>query len=93
VFNVYDINEGKYLDFDDMYEFVKKLKTHCVDTFDDHITGFCHELENKTMQELLDLADETELEGLVFRPLKEITDPSFGRVSFKVISNKYLLKN
>jgi hypothetical protein len=42
---------------------------------------------------LLDLADETELEGLVFRPLKEITDPSFGRVSFKVISNKYLLKN
>ncbi len=93
VFNVYDINEGKYLDFDDMFEFVKKLGIHCVDTFDDHITGFCHELENKTMQELLDLADETELEGLVFRPLKEITDPNFGRVSFKVISNKYLLKN
>ena len=56
-------------------------------------TGISPDLSNLTMQELLDLADETELEGLVFRPLKEITDPSFGRVSFKVISNKYLLKN
>lgn len=53
-----------------------------------------------TVDEILALADGPSMvnpkanrEGLVFRPIKEITDPKFGRVSFKAISNKWLLKN
>ena len=53
-----------------------------------------------TLDELLSLADfksllnsKTNAEGLVVRPSKyNIIDPNIGRLSFKVISNKYLLK-
>lgn len=34
-----------------------------------------------------------QIEGVVIRPLKETYDREFGRVSFKVINNKFLLKN
>jgi hypothetical protein len=30
-------------------------------------------------------------EGLVFRPMFEVRDPSLGRLSFKAISNQWLL--
>jgi RNA ligase (TIGR02306 family) len=95
VFNVYDINEGKYLDFEKMIYFVDKLNLSFAKTIKlDKINNiYYNNITNLTMQDLLDLADETGLEGLVFRPLQEINDPNFGRVSFKVISNKYLLKN
>lgn len=34
-----------------------------------------------------------EREGIVVRPYENIEHPKYGRISFKVISNKYLLKN
>lgn len=58
------------------------------------------ELIPQTVEAILALADgpseinpKVMREGLVFRPIDEIDDPKFGRVSFKAISNAYLLKN
>lgn len=38
------------------------------------------------------LNPEQEREGIVLRPFENIVHPKYGRISFKVISNKYLLK-
>jgi hypothetical protein len=54
-----------------------------------------------TVEEMLAFAEgksvinpNSEREGLVFRPMVNIYDKMTGhRLSFKVISNKYLLKN
>ena len=52
-----------------------------------------------TMEELLEysqgksqLNPQQEREGIVLRPFENIVHPKYGRISFKVISNKYLLK-
>lgn len=36
---------------------------------------------------------DKQIEGVVIRPIKEIHDRHHGRISFKVINNKFLLKN
>lgn len=87
VFNVYDINNGKYLNLKEAREFTENLGLKFVEIVEENIT-----LERLTMDDLMAKADATGLEGLVFRPMEEINDISFGRVSFKVISNRYLLK-
>jgi len=55
---------------------------------------------NFTLEEVLAMADgpsflnpDVMREGIVFRPEDETRDPKFGRVSFKAISNAYLLKH
>lgn len=96
VFNVFDINTGKYLD------------THCAKEI---VTGIQFGLkwvpfvtkiqinDYTTVEYLLHLAEgpsllnpNQEREGLVWRPLNEIEFLRYGRVSFKTISNKFLLK-
>ena len=39
-----------------------------------------------------DLNPKVEREGVVWRPMLERNDPRIGRVAFKAISNRYLLK-
>lgn len=87
VFNVYNIEEGQFLNYHDAIDFVKNIGLTFVDS---QVFGT---LGGKTMDDLLELADQTKLEGLVFRPTKETYDEKFGRVSFKVISNNYLVKH
>ena len=87
IFSVYDIQAGKYLAFREMKSFVSKIGLEIVDAFDYGQSTLTH----FTPEKLLEMADTTNLEGLVFRPLTELYDPKLGRVSFKVISNKYLL--
>jgi len=89
VFNVYSILEGKYLDYREAVDFVEGIGLQfvkCIEVSNETT------LNGKTMDDFLAAADLTGLEGLVYRPVKEVTDPRFGRVSFKVISNNYLLK-
>jgi len=88
IFNVYDIANAKYLSLEKMSEFVAKIDLELVEIFD----YGQKDLQNMTADKLLEIADKCGLEGLVFRPREELRDPEFGRVSFKVISNKYLLK-
>jgi len=98
VFDVYDIDKGTYVDYEELVRITKALELKMVPVLN---TDFILE---HSVDELIADADgssvlrkETLREGLVFKPLQEIYDPSFNklyrsRVSFKSISNKFLLK-
>jgi len=92
VFNVYDIKKGEYLDYEKAVQFTNNIGLSFVDIFHPKKDKEYYSLENYSLQDFLDLADSTGLEGLVFRPTVKIND-AFERVSFKVISNNYLLKS
>lgn len=97
VFNVYDIVETRYLNYDEFIAFCNTLGLKTVPIEDDNVvlTG------NETVDELLALADGTYpnghlREGLVWRPVTEmksdlLKDYPNSRLSFKTVSNKYLL--
>lgn len=86
-FNVYDIDNGKYLNFDDFVDFLEKSCLPVVTILEDEF------ILPETLEELLKYAEAkssynvhtiTEREGVVIR--------SHDRtISFKVISNKFLL--
>lgn len=88
VFYVYDINKAEYLTLENTELFCKELGLTTVPIIDRDF------IINHTMDELLNLANRKSiinpnmiLEGIVFR-LKENTQ----KISFKIISNEYLLK-
>lgn len=93
-YNVFSINESKYLDFQDFLRFCLDLQIATVPVLDPTVPL------NFTLEEILNFADghsryaPVAREGLVFRPIteaREIINGSEGRLSFKVISNQYLL--
>lgn len=97
VFNTYDIEKTKYLDFDDFKKFVEKIMDlETVPVIDDNL------VLNHTIEDLLQLANAKSplnpnviQEGIVVRPVKEATALIAGaisRFSFKVVSVDYLLK-
>ena len=84
VFDIYDIKEGKYLNPADREDIIKRMGL-------DHVPIIFHGFElDVGIDELLTMAEgksflaEVEREGLVF---KEVN----GGITFKAISNKYLL--
>jgi len=88
-FYVIDIKTGQYFKLDDMLHFVKELGLRTVPIVNDNF------ILNHTVEELLKMADMPSpmnpalpQEGLVFR----LYD-STKKISFKVISNAYLLKH
>lgn len=83
IFNVYSILDKRYLNHQEASDFANKLGLKFVDVI--------YKGKLPSLEEMFKLADDTKLEGLVFRPKTEKTDPNLGRLSFKVISNKYLL--
>lgn len=96
VFNVYDFMEGRYLDFSTMLAFCENLGLETVPVVHAEIAlpGSVAELvamaDGKSM-----LGLDCDREGLVFRPITEQREEMRGsqsRLSFKAISNKYLLK-
>jgi RNA ligase (TIGR02306 family) len=93
MYNVFDIKTGEYFGFGDFLLFAKDFG------FDTVPIVFSEFVLDHGIQELLTIADgysvlnsEILREGLVFRGLQEIRDPDLGRLSFKAISNKFLLK-
>ncbi len=95
IFNVYDIMGSRFLNYDEFIEFCKRWELQTVPVEDDNVvlTG------NETVEELLLRADGVYhgghlREGLVWRPVIEMTSPTLdnGRLSFKTVSNKYLMK-
>ena len=96
VFNVYNIKDGRYLDFEEFVKFCEKIGVDTVPIIDSAY------ILNNSVEELLEIADgkskllnTANREGLVFRPIIESEDEingSISRLSFKVVSNKYLLK-
>ncbi len=90
-FNMYDIDNHKYLDFDEFNKTLKKLDLKTVP-----ILYTDYKLVND-VQELVKLATGTsklhkvKREGIVVRPVHEKQD-AMGRFSFKVLNPEFLLK-
>ena len=86
VFNVFDIATGEYFSKDDMKDFCWKMELNTVPILDEQF------LLPDSIEDLLKYAEgkselaDVEREGVVIR-----TDGK--KISFKVISNKFLLKN
>jgi RNA ligase (TIGR02306 family) len=97
-FNIYDIKNGKYLDYKDFINICNELnlKTVPIDLVKED--GF--EDFDYSLLAWLDRAKGNYLntnnpkEGIVVRPLKELYSKTLqGRLSFKVINNDFLLKH
>ncbi len=92
-FNVYDIANHRYLDHDAAREFLNEIDVPAVETIE---RG---ESFGYSQNALLALAEgkypgtTNEREGIVVRPLTETrSEVLSGRLSFKAISNRFLLK-
>lgn len=93
LFDVYDIDEHKYYEYHEIIAFCEDYDFHMVP-----ILCFARDIDC-TIDVLLEYADGTSLlnrdtlrEGIAIRMMPEVYHPKIGRVSFKAISNKYLLK-
>lgn len=96
VFNVYDIKKGEYLSYKDLVTFVNDLGLQMVPVITDNF------VLNHSVEDLLELAMSNSpinssvlQEGIVIRPLveqKAMIGGGLQRLSFKVVSNYYLLK-
>lgn len=92
-FNIYNIDEGEYLDYPEFRWLCKALELQTVPIITDSFTL------PQTIDELVTVATRKSLispdllaEGIVIRPMAEVKDEDLGRLSFKCISPTYLLK-
>jgi RNA ligase (TIGR02306 family) len=96
VFNVYSIGDGRFLDFDEMVGFCEDRSWITVPVVNRALKLPSDVAEVITMADGTSLiAPSSDREGLVFRPLIETREEIRGgmsRLSFKAISNRYLLK-
>lgn len=92
-FNVFDIDERRYLDFEEFKYMIEKwLGYETVPVLEvNHILRNDLEFYIKDADGMKSQLADVLAEGKVYRPMKEIHDPKIGRVSFKVINNTYLL--
>jgi RNA ligase (TIGR02306 family) len=96
VFNVYSIGEGRFLNFGEMKAFCAERSWTTVPVVDESfeltsdVEKIVYMADGKSL-----LSPDCDREGLVFRPLIETREEIRGvmrRLSFKSISNAYLLK-
>lgn len=90
-FSLYWIDEQRYGDHHELTGICRILGLDRVPTihYGDVLPATLEETL-RTAEGRSDIGD-TEREGLVYRPLIEHTDPVLGRLSFKAISNRFLL--
>jgi RNA ligase (TIGR02306 family) len=91
-FNLFDINRGEYEDHPALVKFCWDMDLPRV-----QVVAFGDVLP-ATLPQVLEMAEGRSLlngdkprEGLVFRPMFEVRDSKLGRLSFKAISNQWLL--
>jgi RNA ligase (TIGR02306 family) len=99
IFNLFDIDTGKYLGYDDMKNFAMKHNLRTVPFL--HV-GWFNEINGTkrwSVNDLLNFANElnydngTPAEGVVWRAANEAySEVLKGRLSFKTISNRFLEK-
>lgn len=92
VFNVFDVSAYRYLDHADMLTAVAAMGL-------DAVPPLGTLLLNHSVDELVALSEgvsvlnpKAQREGIVLRPLVEVEDEYLGRLSFKAINPKFLLK-
>lgn len=93
IFNVYDVEHKRYLDFNNMITFCKEYGFKTVPIID--VFTFNH-----TLPQLLEMSKgvydgtNNRREGIVIRTILEMySNVLKGRMSFKVLNNDYLLKD
>jgi RNA ligase (TIGR02306 family) len=93
LFNLWNIDEQRYMDFSDLEAFCAEFNIPMVPVLEVKDTF------NYTMSDLIDKANSLKYpcgnwaEGIVVRPLINRNHYRLGRVSFKVISEPFMLKN
>lgn len=94
IFNVFDIDEYRYYNFEEMKEFCEEYGFKTVPILNEEFS-----LKNESVDNLVNnslgisqLNKHIQREGLVIRSIIEATDEELGRLSFKVINPKFLLK-
>lgn len=93
VYHAYDIDNQRYYDHDEFMALCKEIGVETVPVLE------IRKLDGIIFDELLAMADgesklyKTKREGIVIKSRVEKTDPETGRLSFKVISNKFLMKH
>jgi RNA ligase (TIGR02306 family) len=94
VFNVYDIRGACYLGHRETREFLSRAGIPMVETIEIG-EAFAYEQEDLlTLAEGKYAGTTNEREGIVIRPQEEQQSPTLGgRLSFKAISNRFLLKD
>lgn len=91
-FNIFDIDQYKYLDFEEFKSIIGDLGLETVPILDENfvmINDIDKLVEMAMVKSVIN--DKAWIEGKVFRPLKETRDMD-GRVSFKAINPEFLLK-
>lgn len=95
IFNIFSINDYTYLSGPNVKTFCDDIGFKMVPVLD-----WNHTIHNDVKKYVDTYNDMThpvyqnkQIEGVVIRPLKEIYDIDYGRISFKVINNNFLLKN
>ena len=92
-YHAYDIDNQQYYDHDDFMALCEEIGVDTVPVLE------IKKLDGITLEELLTMADgesklyKTKREGIVIKSRTEEYDPETGRLSFKVISNKFLMKH
>lgn len=93
-FNAMHRNTGEYMDYQDFVNYCSEMGVEHVPIIETEKS-----LRGLTVDQIVDLATRKSLinpevwvEGVVFRPMHEQRDPKIGRVSFKAINPKFLLK-
>jgi len=92
-FNAYDMVKKKYLNFKEFTNICKELDIETVPivAYEQKLLPSVDKMvEWATTKSFLN--ENVLAEGLVFRSMKEMTDPDLGRLSFKVINPEFLLK-
>jgi len=94
VFDIFSIDKYEYVGYDKLKTWTEQLGLPMVDIVFEGV------FEWKNVEELVDFAAEqkypngSNAEGIVIRPIEETySDVLSGRMAFKVISPKFLLKN
>lgn len=93
VFNIFDLDDRKYLNYNDFVNMVEELGLQSVPVIDTFVF-------NHTMEQLLQMATElyypngNRAEGMVIRPVVErYSNVLHGRTSVKIVNDLYLLEN
>lgn len=93
VFNIFDLDDRKYLNYNDFVNMVEEMGLQSVPVIDTFVF-------NHTMEQLLQMSTElyypngNRAEGMVIRPVVERhSNVLHGRTSVKIINNQYLLDN
>ena len=93
VFNVYDLAKHRYLDHQEARDFLAKIEVPAVETLEIGASFGYNQNSLLALAEGKYPGTQNEREGLVVRPLHERRSEILaGRLSFKAISNRFLLK-